>query len=71
MRKAAEWHNRQILKGMRSGIVAPKKGWVTQDQRTGKGGVVIAPRPPWGGEGKRREGKKGSGHTVTMWGGRE
>lgn len=62
MRKAAEWHNRQILKGMRSGIVAPKKGRVTQDQRTGKAG---------GGEGKRREGKKGSGHTVTMWGGRE
>jgi len=40
LRKAAEWHNRQILKGMRSGIVAPKKGRVTQDQRTGKGGVA-------------------------------
>jgi hypothetical protein len=53
LRKATEWHNRQILKGMRSGIVAPKKGRVTQDQRTGKAGVAAKER---GGREKRGAG---------------
>lgn len=56
MRKAAEWHNRQILKGMRSGIVAPKKGRVTQDQRTGKGGVGRGAAKERGGREKRGAG---------------